>query len=273
MEALLNGGVVAARDHPSKRSALYARAARNELRMPLPGIFTTGEDSWENRIQCAQAWAPDLVLCGTGAARLSWWPDAPIRQVHLCGGERQARPGWLKVSQAVVDPDWIMWLGDHKIASPPLSALQAALEIGPNALDEALRRGAVTLAQLHEAFRAMPRQTGKAELRRLLHESRDVPWSPLEREGHQELRRARIKGWKTNFRIMTRGEVFYLDIALPQLRVGVELDGYQFHSGRDAFERDRVKQNLLVLDGWRLLRFTSNSVRDMPGMLRELMGD
>lgn len=239
--------------------------------MPLPGVFTTGDDTWENRIRCAQVWAPDLVLCGAGAARLSWWPDAPLQYVQLAGRERQARQSWLKVAQTRIDPDWIMWLGDHKVAAPPLSALQAGMEIGGSAIDEALRRGAATLAQLHEAFGAMSRQTGKADLRRLLHDSRDVPWSPLEREGHRQLRRSRITGWRANFKIKIRGEVFYLDIAFPQRRVAVELDGYQFHSGREAFERDRLKQNLLVLEGWRLLRFTSNTVQDMPNMVRDLL--
>jgi very-short-patch-repair endonuclease len=46
------------------------------------------------------------------------------------------------------------------------------------------------------------------------------------------------------------------DFAWPHRRVIVEIDGFEFHSDRDAFVRDRRRQNLVVNEGWRVLRFT-----------------
>lgn len=46
-----------------------------------------------------------------------------------------------------------------------------------------------------------------------------------------------------------------LDLAYPRLRIAIELDG-GVHRERDVFERDRPRQNAIVLGGWIILRFT-----------------
>jgi hypothetical protein len=46
------------------------------------------------------------------------------------------------------------------------------------------------------------------------------------------------------------------DFGWPAQRVGVELDGYAFHSDPTVFRLDRDRQNRLVLAGVTLLRFT-----------------
>jgi very-short-patch-repair endonuclease len=44
----------------------------------------------------------------------------------------------------------------------------------------------------------------------------------------------------------------------------VEIDGLLHHSSETAFESDRRRQNALVLDGWRVLRFTWAMLTDRP---------
>lgn len=58
------------------------------------------------------------------------------------------------------------------------------------------------------------------------------------------------------------GRKFRLDIAFPTRKLAVEVDGWQFHGKflRD-FSRDRERQNLLTLHGWRILRFTAGQIR------------
>jgi very-short-patch-repair endonuclease len=50
--------------------------------------------------------------------------------------------------------------------------------------------------------------------------------------------------------------LFRLDVAYSELKIFMEGDGFGVHSTRTAFEHDRDRQNLLVLDGWLPLRFT-----------------
>ena len=47
-----------------------------------------------------------------------------------------------------------------------------------------------------------------------------------------------------------------VDLLFAEARVAVEVDGWSGHNGRDAFERDRRRQNALVNAGYTVLRFT-----------------
>lgn len=68
------------------------------------------------------------------------------------------------------------------------------------------------------------------------------------------------------------GRRFRVDIAIVARRVAVEVDGYRHHGRFKAdFQRDRTRQNLLVLHGWRVLRFTAADIRgDLVGVLGTL---
>ena len=62
------------------------------------------------------------------------------------------------------------------------------------------------------------------------------------------------------------GRGFRIDIAIPSFRLAIEVDGFQHH-GRflDDFKKDRRRQNLLTLNGWRILRFSAGEIRkDLP---------
>lgn len=51
-----------------------------------------------------------------------------------------------------------------------------------------------------------------------------------------------------------------VDLAYPAQRIAIEADGRAHHSDPADFERDRVRQNRLVLAGWTVLRFTWRDV-------------
>jgi hypothetical protein len=63
-------------------------------------------------------------------------------------------------------------------------------------------------------------------------------------------------------RVRVGGRTCKIDLAYPALRLGIELDGWEFHRGRFAFDDDRARANLLVANGWHLVRFTSRSTDD-----------
>jgi very-short-patch-repair endonuclease len=49
---------------------------------------------------------------------------------------------------------------------------------------------------------------------------------------------------------------FEVDAVWPEQRLVVEVDGYEFHRTRAAFERDRARDAALQVAGFRVLRFT-----------------
>jgi len=54
------------------------------------------------------------------------------------------------------------------------------------------------------------------------------------------------------------------DVAWPAARLAVELDPRSTHGTAAAFERDRHKDQRLMLAGWRVVRLTPRRLREEP---------
>lgn len=65
------------------------------------------------------------------------------------------------------------------------------------------------------------------------------------------------------------GRRFRIDIAFVERKIAVEVDGWAYHGKhRSAHAKDRQRQNLLVMEGWRVLRFTTGEIfGDLPSVL------
>jgi very-short-patch-repair endonuclease len=117
---------------------------------------------------------------------------------------------------------------------------------------------------MHQALELTAARVGNPERRRLLLDSKDEPWSAAERKFHRLLRAAGITAWKANQPIVLGSSLFFIDVAFREVRLAIEIDGRLYHSDSEVFETDRRRQNLLVLDGWCVLRFTSSMIDDRP---------
>ena len=54
---------------------------------------------------------------------------------------------------------------------------------------------------------------------------------------------------------------FRLDFAFPALKIAIEVDGYRSHGlSKSGFQRDRVKRNLLAVEGWIVLSFYADQI-------------
>jgi very-short-patch-repair endonuclease len=66
---------------------------------------------------------------------------------------------------------------------------------------------------------------------------------------------------------------YEIDMYWPQERFAVELDGYEYHRGRRAFERDRIRQEDLKLAGIEMTRVTAARVRQEPAAVAKRVRD
>jgi len=77
-------------------------------------------------------------------------------------------------------------------------------------------------------------------------------------------------------RLRLGGRTIRIDLAYPDVMVAIELDGWEHHRTRTAFDDDRARANLLVANGWSLVRFTSrstdNEIIRCVGAARERFG-
>lgn len=264
---LRSHGCVSLNAHPHLASSARWEVACGRLLRILPAVFIDPAGCRDPLIQAcaAGAWAPDSVITGFAAAKVSFWPRAPLEVVTLAMPHgRPSRPGF-EVERRTVPPEYVLQRRGFRITAPALTVLDLVARTGRGeAIDQALRVGAVTLATLYETLAALPHRRGNRVRTEMLLDSRDQPWSEAERRTHRLLRAAGITGWKTNVSVCPDRSRFFVDILFKRLRVAVEIDGYEFHSDREVFETDRVRQNALVLDGWLVLRYTWQMIIDEP---------
>lgn len=134
--------------------------------------------------------------------------------------------------------------------------------------DRALQQRWLTRADIAERLRRYPSRTGNKRLRLVLTYSADGAAARSERKLHALLRRAGIDGWLPNFELWHNGTlVAVLDVALPERKLALEVDGWAFHSDVDRFISDRRRQNMLVGLGWTVLRFTWVDLTQRPDLV------
>lgn len=66
---------------------------------------------------------------------------------------------------------------------------------------------------------------------------------------------------------------YRFDVAFVEARLAIECDGWQYHGKHKAdFERDRKKDRLATMEGWRLLRFTAREIMQESAMVLAVIG-
>ncbi len=139
------------------------------------------------------------------------------------------------------------------------------------ALDDALRRQLVSLARLRWRVDELAKcgRPGIAAIRPLL-DARgtgvSVPQSVFERRLLRLLAKSGLSMPITQHEVRVgRRLVAIIDFAFPEVRLGIEADGYRWHSGRLRWEHDLVRRNALTALGWRVLHVTWDDVARRPG--------
>ena len=55
---------------------------------------------------------------------------------------------------------------------------------------------------------------------------------------------------------------FILDFAFPDKKLAIEADGEPWHSTPQAKRRDKYRDNILKKQGWKVIRFWGNEIRE-----------
>lgn len=257
------------------------RLDSGDLVRSLPGVYIVPSvpPSWKQRAMAALLWAgPTAVVSHRSAAQL-WQLDVDAsEQVHITVENRLQSPKrWLNVHKVGAASRCVRIEG---LAVTPLS--QTLLDLGAkmpadaleDALESALRRRLTTVSKL-EAFleqRCVRGRRGCAPLRRLLAARGDIPatGSRFETRFNRLLRNAGLPLPDRQVEIFD-GDRFIgrVDFAYVNARVLIEADGYLFHSGRQAWQRDGTKGNHFGLQGWLILHFTTEDLQERPNEVIE----
>lgn len=189
----------------------------------------------------------EITVVGTNRARL----DGIV--VHE---SRVAGPAHLAVVDAIPVSSMARTLCDMTAVAPPWTVAHA--------VDEALRRQLVTLRALtHVAESLAGRGRHRCTVMREILEHRAPSFHPGESDPEKRIAellvRAGLPEPTRQHRIRIGARTYRIDLSYPEARIAIEYDSWGFHSSRSAFDHDRARGNELVILGFQLLRFTSQS--------------
>jgi very-short-patch-repair endonuclease len=144
-------------------------------------------------------------------------------------------------------------------------------------LDHALAFHLVTKAGLAARMEGLGRagRKGAGALAALLDE-RPEKGRPMGAEFEarlfRALKRAALPLPVPQFRLVLAGDERFLDFAYPGIRLAIEADSYISHATREAWEKDRERNNELVTLGWSFLPMTWDTVRYRPAEAARQVG-
>jgi very-short-patch-repair endonuclease len=127
------------------------------------------------------------------------------------------------------------------------------------AVDEALATGLTTRSRLTAATNQSTHRAGAADIRALVAERRPTTLtrSQAEEEFLRLIREAELPQPEINAPVYG----FTVDFYWREVGLVVEVDGYQWHASKSAFERDRRKDAILRGNGLELTRVTWDQVK------------
>jgi hypothetical protein len=147
-----------------------------------------------------------------------------------------------------------------------LAGMLTVTELG-GCVDDGLRRRLIRLERLRQLVERAP-TCGRRSIRpmRLVLADRPCGYDPGGSDWEKEMDRL----WEDlglppavrQYPVTANGHRYILDRAIPELRIGVEWNGFAAHGGRSAFDYDSNRRADLTAAGWHMLDFTSRSDPD-----------
>lgn len=248
-------------------ASLISRRLRDgDLCTVVPGVYRAAGTALtpELRLRAVtQRLGPTAVVTGRWAA---WWHDiagpatGPIAIIVPPAG---SRPGWpdITVLRRPLDRADRTTLRKLPVTTRARTVLDCAAQPDAEDIrDRALQRG-TTILSLETARQRMAPGRGSAAARRLIEPVRQGGVSPPERELRHALTDQRGSRWRCGVTVWVHGRKCCLDLAIEEIKLAVEVDGWTVHSRSDAFGSDRERQNELVRAGWTVLRYTPQQIR------------
>jgi very-short-patch-repair endonuclease len=216
----------------------------------------------------------DSALLSHHSAAAAWGIRPPFNgavRVTVIGKETgRRRPGIQVHRTEALDPRDIRRYQNIPITSPARALLDIAPDLSDRelerALDEALIRKLVSHAAIAAVAAAYPNRRGVTRLRALADPGRRT--TETRSDGEEALlaaiRRAGLPAPEVNAKVGN----YTADFLWREQKVIVELDGYDYHRGRAAFERDHQRDAEHQQAGFLVIRVTGRQVnRNLEAML------
>jgi len=249
------------------KGAIDHRVATGRLIVRYRGVYAVGHAALTPRAERLAA----VIACGEGAvlshrsAAVEWGMllEDAVDVHEVTTPRHRMRPG-IRTHEGTLPPDDLRVRYGVPLTAPVRTLLDVAPTLDSRELERALERaridGLLTPEDLDALVRRAAGRRGARALRALLADGPAFTRSEAERALLALVRRAGLPMPRTNVRV----EGHEVDAFWPAHGLVLEVDGYRFHRGRAAFERDRRRDADLTAAGHRVVRMTWDALRRCP---------
>lgn len=266
-------------------NVLDRAVAKGRVVRLLPRVYSTPALALDREIRARAALAfagSNSALSHLSAAAL-WRIQVPAGDhVHVLipRGNDNRTTNFVVVHRypdARLPKDLLAWNGGLPAVRPAPAVVDcwALLDRGQarEVVIAAVRQGRVSAEQIMQLAEERGLLRGRRELLDLTAQLRSGAHSELEIFGmrrvfaHPSLPRS-----ERQFLVVVDGSRYHLDVAWPELKLGVELDGAAYHGSKVQREKDVRRDAVLATYGWQIIRFTHARLNNDPeGVRREVL--
>ena len=249
-----------------------------------PAVFRMAgaPDTWHQAVMAA-CLAVDGIASHRSAAEL-WGLIQPAgyAEVSMRGDrKRTVRPPAIVHRIHDLHPELAVTRAGLRVTDPVRTVIDLGLVMPWWSVHRAIARGLTIRAFDLSAVKALrealgrPGRNGTGVVRKVLDGnllSLGKEESELERRFTALVRRRGLPAFVLQHEVWDGGRfVARIDAAYPELKLAVEVDGFEHHSSPEQFQRDRTRQNRLVALGWTVLRFTWADVVTQPAHVARMI--
>jgi hypothetical protein len=259
-------GVVSIRQLETKlgfsRQTVLREVEAKRLQRLQRGVYAVGHRNLSEHGLCLAAvlaCGPEALLSHRSAAWL-WglWGYGPT-PLHVTGPQPRKPHLPIRIHRSAILTAADRAMEENiPVTALPRTFLDCAVELRPAQLQRLLERAEelrlFDLGPIEELLGRSGRHKGRRRLRRAIGLYQPVPFtrSGFETRFFEAVLAAGLPRPATNF----AEAGFELDVYWPELRFAIELDTYGTHGTNAAFERDRLRDEELLLAGIELVRVT-----------------
>ncbi len=256
------------------RRGLEADLKYGVLQKVWYGVYGRGEITAAVRLRGLDlATGTKIAVCLSTAAAAYGFDTERDTDLHVLNpGGRQLRPTrGLVVHRRAGAPLAIV------AGRPATAAAWTAIEVARGlrrgralaTLDAALRSGRCDRDELRRVLKRHSGRRGVVAARELLELASPLAESPMESEARLVMLDGGLPPPALQYEVVDlQGRLWRLDFAWPEYHVAAEYDGVDWHSGPEAFVRDRRRSAALQELGWAIVPIVAEDVRYRP---RELV--
>lgn len=266
------------------RRAIARRLRAGRLHQLHPGVYAVGHRVLSRRGR----WMAAVLFCGPGAvlshrsAAALWGFRNYSGAIHVTSPCKSRSQGAIHRHWARLRPDEVTEHEGIPVTTVPRTNLDLAAESTPEAVESCLRQceflrlyDALSLWDLMERY---PRRRGNPAIRAALARLGEAPGEV--QEGLEErflafldahrLPRPHLNAW-----LEAQGHRYKVDCLWPEAMLIAELDSWEAHGTRSAFQTDKSRDRRLMLAGYRTTRVThhmlDHEAEQLAADLRDLL--